>query len=138
MGTGCGRRSRATTWIDSGWSTSKRCTSSRAIREPLPRSAVADLQGRVVAFLEGRRSAELLAELTAVDLRGKSIAVQLYGAPNPELSQALCERGATVIELAPYVWDRPIDPAPVQRLLEELAARRVDVLLITSQVQVEH
>src|SRR5204862_5696019 len=64
MGTGCGRRSRATTWIDSGWSASKRCTSSRAIRGPLPRSAVADLQGRVVAFLEGRRSAEL-ADLIA-------------------------------------------------------------------------
>src|SRR4249920_325957 len=64
MGTDCGRRSPATTWIDSGWSTSKRYLSSRATRAPLPRRGVADLGGRTVAFLEGRRSAEL-ADLIA-------------------------------------------------------------------------
>jgi uroporphyrinogen-III synthase len=43
-----------------------------------------------------------------------------------------------LIELAPYVWDRPVDPAPILRLLDALDARSVDALLITSQAQVDN
>ena len=46
--------------------------------------------------------------------------------------------GAHVVELAPYVWERPIDPAPVVALLDGLDAAQVDALLITSQAQVEN
>jgi uroporphyrinogen-III synthase len=110
-----------------------------AVRGPKPTAALRQLGVRIdVTAPPPNTSTELLAELAETDLRGKTVAVQLYGAPNPELSQKLAARGATVIELAPYVWQRPIDPAPVLRLLDDLAARRVDVLLITSQVQVEH
>ena len=66
------------------------------------------------------------------------MAVQLYGEPNPSLSQSLRARGADVLELAPYVWDRPVDPAPILALLDALDQRSVDALLITSQVQVEN
>jgi uroporphyrinogen-III synthase len=110
-----------------------------AVRGPKPTAVLRQLGVRIdVTAPPPNTSAELLAELAAIDLQGKAIAVQLYGAPNPELSQALREQGAHVIELAPYVWERPIDPVPVRALLTELAAKRVDVLLITSQVQVEH
>ena len=71
-------------------------------------------------------------------MRGQTVAVQLYGEPNPELSQALRARGADVLELAPYVWDRPVDPAPILRLLASLDNHQVDALLITSQAQVEN
>jgi uroporphyrinogen-III synthase len=64
--------------------------------------------------------------------------VQLYGEPNPALSVALAARGAEVLELAPYVWDRPVDPAPILRLLDALDNTAVDALLITSQVQVDN
>jgi uroporphyrinogen-III synthase len=110
-----------------------------AVRGPKPTAALRQLGVRIdVLAPPPNTSAELLAELAETDLRGSTAAVQLYGAPNPELSLKLAGRGATVIELAPYVWQRPIDPAPVLRLLDDLAARRVDVLLITIQVQVEH
>ena len=43
-----------------------------------------------------------------------------------------------VLEMAPYVWDRPVDPAPILRLLDALDAHAVDALLITSQAQVDN
>ena len=113
-------------------------TGSVAVRGPKPTAVLRQLGVRIdLTAPPPNTSAELLAVLPS-DLRGKTVSVQLYGAPNPELSQALHARGATVIELAPYVWQRPIDPAPVLKLLHALNAGQVDVLLITSQVQVEH
>jgi uroporphyrinogen-III synthase len=81
---------------------------------------------------------EVLAILDGLDLADRHVAVQLYGEPNPHLSQALAERGAVVLELAPYVWDRPIDPTPVLRLLDALERESIDALLVTSQAQVEN
>jgi uroporphyrinogen-III synthase len=43
-----------------------------------------------------------------------------------------------VVELAPYRWDRPADPAPILRLLDALDRRAVDALLVTSQAQVDN
>jgi uroporphyrinogen-III synthase len=43
-----------------------------------------------------------------------------------------------VLELAPYVWDRPVDPKPIVGLLDALDRRQVDALLITSQAQVDN
>jgi len=77
-------------------------------------------------------------QVPAEELRGKIVALQLYGAPNPELSQALRARGADVLELVPYVWDRPVDSAPILRLLASLNRREIDALLVTSQAQVEN
>src|SRR5262249_7421070 len=81
---------------------------------------------------------EVLAALEDVDVAGNPVAVQLYGAPNPELSVALAARGAHVLELAPYVWERPVDPTPILRLLDALTRGDVDALLVTSQAQVEN
>jgi uroporphyrinogen-III synthase len=109
------------------------------VRGPKPTAALRQLGVRIdLTAPPPNTSAEVLKELERIELKNKTVAVQLYGAPNPELSQALKGRGARVIELAPYVWQRPIDPAPVLELLDALEMGRVDVLLITSQVQVEH
>ena len=43
-----------------------------------------------------------------------------------------------MLELAPYVWDRPVDPKPIVGLLDALDRQQVDALLITSQAQVEN
>jgi uroporphyrinogen-III synthase len=110
-----------------------------AVRGPKPTAALRQLGVRIdITAPPPNTTAELLGELAPVDLHGKTVSVQLYGAPNPDLSQALRARGAQVIELAPYVWERPIDPAPVVALLDALEAGQVDVLLITSQIQVDH
>lgn len=83
-------------------------------------------------------SRELLAALAAWDLRGQTVAVQLYGAPNPQLRAELEERGAEVVELQPYAWDRPADPGPVLDLIGALQAGRIDALLGTSAAQVDN
>lgn len=109
------------------------------VRGPKPAAVLRQLGVRIdVSAPPPHTSAEVLQALADADLVRKTVLVQLYGAPNPELSQALAARGARVLELAPYVWERPVDPAPVVRLLDALDAGGVDALLITSQAQVEN
>jgi uroporphyrinogen-III synthase len=115
---------------------------SRAIvvvRGPKPTAVLRKLDIRIdVTAPPPNTSAEVLAALEPFDLRGKTAALQLYGEPNPDLSHALRARGAEVLELAPYVWDRPVDPAPILRLVEAIDKHEVDGLLITSQAQIEN
>jgi uroporphyrinogen-III synthase len=66
------------------------------------------------------------------------VVVQLAGEPNPELHQALAERGARVEELAPYRWTLPLDQAPLERFLADVAARRIDAVVVTSSAQVQN
>ncbi len=109
------------------------------VRGPKPTAVLRKLGVRIdLTAPPPNTTAEVLQVLASVDVSGKTVAVQLYGAPNPALSQALLARGATVLELAPYVWDRPVDPAPILRLLDALDFDRVDALLITSQAQVDN
>jgi uroporphyrinogen-III synthase len=109
------------------------------VRGPKPAAALRKLGVRIdLSAPQPHTTREVLQLLEDVDLRSKTVVVQLYGEPNPELSQSLAARGARVVELAPYVWDRPVDPQPILRLLDALDRHAVDVLLITSQAQVEN
>ena len=72
------------------------------------------------------------------DLRGKNVAVQEYGESNAELLQGLRERGAYVTPVPVYQWALPEDTAPLQAALGEIIARRIDVALFTTSVQVVH
>jgi uroporphyrinogen-III synthase len=80
---------------------------------------------------------ELAAALSAWELAGRRVAVQLHGGSSDDLLATLAARGAEVLTLSPYAWDRPADPGPVARLIEALRAGTVDALLGTSAVQVE-
>jgi uroporphyrinogen-III synthase len=109
------------------------------VRGPKPTAVLRKLEVRIdLAAPPPNTTAEVLDVLTAHDLRGRTVSVQLYGEPNPTLSQALRARGAEVLELAPYVWDRPVDPAPILALLDALDREAVDALLVTSQAQVDN
>jgi uroporphyrinogen-III synthase len=109
------------------------------VRGPKPTAVLRKLDVRIdVTAPPPNTSAEVLASVDHLDVQGKIVVVQLYGEPNPTLSQALRARGADVVELAPYVWDRPVDPAPILALLDALDDHAVDAVLITSQAQVEN
>lgn len=109
------------------------------VRGPKPTAVLRKLEVRIdLTAPPPNTTAQVLEVLGSVDVSGKTVAVQLYGAPNPTLSIALRDRGADVLELAPYVWDRPVDPAPILRLLDALDQDAVDALLITSQAQVDN
>lgn len=82
---------------------------------------------------------ELLAALDEqCALRGKTVAVQEYGAENPELIAGLEERGAGVWRVPVYRWALPEDLEPLREAVAALAGGAIDVALFTSATQVEH
>jgi uroporphyrinogen-III synthase len=71
-------------------------------------------------------------------VEGLRVAVQEYGISNPDLLNALEERGAEVFPVPIYKWALPEDLAPIRHALEEIMAGRVHVMLITNAIQIEH
>jgi uroporphyrinogen-III synthase len=76
--------------------------------------------------------------LRAWDVRGWRILVQRYGAPVPAFTGRLRAHGATVLEVSPYRWERPLDEDAVVRMIEDLADGWIDVLAATSAAQVDY
>jgi uroporphyrinogen-III synthase len=82
---------------------------------------------------------EVLSTLeAAADLRGKRIAVQEYGIPNPELTSALRERGATVSSISIYRWELPDDLQPLRQAIETITQGDAEIVLFTNGAQVDH
>jgi uroporphyrinogen-III synthase len=109
------------------------------VRGPKPTAVLRKLQIRIdLTAPAPNTTAEIISVLEPLNLHNKTVAVQLYGEPNPTLSQWLRQHGANVLELTPYVWDRPIDPEPILHLLDALDRHIVDALLVTSQAQIEN
>ena len=81
-------------------------------------------------------SADLLVEIDGLDLSGKNVAIQAYGGPNSQLTQALEKRGATVREVSLYKWGLPEDVTPVLGLIDALESGQIDALAFTSQIQI--
>ena len=71
-------------------------------------------------------------------LRARRVAVQEYGASNPELLQALESRGALVTRVPIYQWALPEDLEPLRAACRSLAEGAVDVVLLTTGTQVNH
>jgi uroporphyrinogen-III synthase len=69
---------------------------------------------------------------------GQAVLVQRYGGPVPAFTDGLRDLGATVFEVSPYHWERPLDEDAVARLIEDLAAGWIDVLAVTNAGQVDH
>jgi uroporphyrinogen-III synthase len=81
---------------------------------------------------------EVLATLTAaMNVRGKRIVIQEYGAPSQDLSNALRTLGAAVVSLPIYRWALPEDVAPLRQAIEKLLRGEVDAALFTNGAQVD-
>jgi uroporphyrinogen-III synthase len=80
---------------------------------------------------------ELVEMLDAahVPLAGRRVAVQEYGKPNPELCDALRQRGVEVLTVPVYRWMLPEDTAPLEAAVRETLAGAFDVLMFTSAFQ---
>jgi len=112
-------------------------------RGPKPAAALAELEVPVsVAVPEPNTWRELLAVLDqrsdSFPLKGKRVAVQEYGAANPELLAGLSERGAIVTRVPVYEWALPDDTGPLREGVEALAGGRIDIALFTTSVQILH
>lgn len=82
---------------------------------------------------------EILSTLdSAMDLKGKKVAVQEYGITNRELLSGLEARGARVIRVPVYRWALPEDAGPLRAATRKILDREVDIALFTNATQVVH
>jgi uroporphyrinogen-III synthase len=81
---------------------------------------------------------ELLAALGGTDVTGRDAIVVQDGGPSRAVAEWLEQRGARVLEVRPYEWALPEDVVPLRDLVSAIVAGEVDVLAITTQVQVRH
>jgi uroporphyrinogen-III synthase len=71
-------------------------------------------------------------------VKGLRVAVQEYGVSNPDLLEALKQRGAEVFQVPIYRWALPEDLGPMRQALDDIIAGKVSVLLVTNAAQVDH
>jgi uroporphyrinogen-III synthase len=82
--------------------------------------------------------ASIDAKATELPLRGLRVAVQEYGAPNPDLMAALDARGAVLTRVPIYQWALPEDLEPLRAACRALAEGAMDIVLLTTATQVNH
>ena len=83
-------------------------------------------------------TAELLAALTTISLKGMRVAVVHYGERSRALTGALAAMGAELEELSLYEWTLPPDTAPLEALVRALIAGTVEAIAFTNRIQCRH
>jgi uroporphyrinogen-III synthase len=136
---------------------------TRVVETLYPREQFADALRRVAVVARGPKPAAALKELgvgvaltvpepntwrdllralderaDALPLKGRRVAIQEYGATNPEFLAGLEERGARVTRVPVYQWAMPDDAGPLRAAVEAIAHSEIDVALFTTSVQVVH
>jgi uroporphyrinogen-III synthase len=127
-------------WMEAaeGWGEAERLraalgTAALLARGPKATGAIRAAGLRELWSPASESSAEVLQRLLAEgDLRGRRIAVQLHGEPLHDFTDALRHAGAIVVPVAVYRWTAPADLAPLDRLLDAIAAGMVDAVTFTS------
>ena len=114
-----------------------------AARGPKPVAVLRELQVPVwVTAPEPNTWRELVAALDARaderPLAGARVAVQEYGVSNLELLDALRARGAQVTPVPVYQWTLPEDLQPLHDAVTAVTRGEVDVVILTSGVQLAH
>jgi uroporphyrinogen-III synthase len=80
----------------------------------------------------GESNRELFDRLLELGVRDRRVAVQLHGAPLPEFTGPLRDAGARLVEVQPYRWLPPAEPALVHELISGVLDGRVRALAFTS------
>ncbi|MFQ5898441.1 MAG: uroporphyrinogen-III synthase [Candidatus Methylomirabilia bacterium] len=111
-----------------------------AARGPKPIAVLREAAVRIDLVPREPTSEGLLRAFAEADyeVRGKVVAVQLYGEENPFLVEGLRARGATVLEIPLYEWALPENQEPLIRLVHDLLCGGIDVLAFTSSPQIKH
>lgn len=109
-----------------------------AARGPKPVAVLRDAAVRIDIVPPEPTSESVLGALSTRDLRGRVVAVQLYGEDNPVLVEGLQARGVSVLEIPLYEWELPEDQQPLIGLVHALVAGDVDVIAFTSSPQIKH
>jgi uroporphyrinogen-III synthase len=103
-----------------------------AARGPKAAAAVQTVGLPVWDSPTSERLDDVIARLRDEPLAGRTVAFQQYGARNGAAVDALVGRGAEVIEVPIYRWQRPDDDGPARRLVDAVCGGRVDAVTFTS------
>src|SRR5262249_48202296 len=113
-----------------------------ACRGPKPFNALKELKVPVVVSAPEpctwREVMSCLDSEFGLSLSEFRVAVQEYGASNPELLSALTERSKQVTKVPVYQWALPDDLQPLRECVLGIANGSVDVALFMTAVQVIH
>ena len=113
-----------------------------AARGAKPSTALRELKVPVaVTADEPSTWLEMLRAIDAgfgAELAGMRVAVQEYGASNPELLAELSQRCRTLTKVPVYQWALPEDLQPLRECVLGIAQGSVDVVLFMTAVQVIH
>jgi len=112
-------------------------------RGPKPAAALREMAVRVsLSVPEPNTWRDLLRTMDekkdAFPLQGCRVAVQEYGASNPELLAGLEQRGARVFPVCVYQWALPEDTWPLQAAVTSIIRGEVHVMLVASSIQIRH
>src|SRR5580704_12462829 len=111
-------------------------------RGPKPVAALRDVNVSVTTIApEPNTWREMMQALEAEfgeKLRGMRVAVQEYGASNPELLAELTEKCSEVTKVPVYQWALPEDVRPLRECVLSITNGSVDVVLFMTAVQVIH
>jgi uroporphyrinogen-III synthase len=106
-------------------------------RGPKPAAALRELEVPVTINVpEPNTSHEIIAAIA--NRPERRIAIQEYGRSNVELTEALLARGAEVTRVRVYQYEMPLDLAPLENAVRQIAGRRVSVVLFTTAIQMAH
>jgi len=113
-------------------------TARKITRGPKPERALRELGLRSDLRAEEPTTDGLIATLSAHDLRGRRVGVQLYpGNPNTKFTDFLRQAGAEPDSVLPYVYASAADDERVVALIDRMAEGGVDIIAFTSSPQVQ-
>jgi uroporphyrinogen-III synthase len=121
--------------VESQWIESLRA-SRKLARGPKPGRALQEIGLKPELQAAEPTTEGVIATLDGLDLRGRRMAVQLYGDdPNARLMTYLSERGVKPETVAPYRYASQSDDRQVQNLIGRLATGEIDAIAFTSSPQ---
>lgn len=113
-----------------------------AARGPKPEQVLRELKIPVMATAPEpstwRELLTMLDEVFGASLATMRVALQEYGASNPELLSVLSERCLSVTKVPVYQWALPEDLQPLRECVLGITTGFVDVVLFMTAVQVIH
>jgi uroporphyrinogen-III synthase len=113
-------------------------TARKITRGPKPERALRELGLKSDLRAEEPTTDGLIATLSAYDLGGRRVGVQLYpDNPNTKFTDFLRDAGAEPDTVLPYVYASAADDRRVVELIDRMAAGEVDVIAFTSSPQVQ-
>ena len=113
-----------------------------AARGPKPYTALRELKVPVTVTAPEpatwRELMQVIEEEVGPSLAKMRVAVQEYGASNPEFLMDLTLKCGSVVKVPVYQWALPEDLAPLEECVQGIARGAYDVLLFMTAVQVIH